>query len=251
MKKLCKGIAISILAICLSGNIVNAEGWLKTGMDIFNSVNNNSSSSQGTSGFTTGEVASAFKEALGIGTQHVVGQLGATDGFNSDPAIHIPLPEKLQSVKKILDKIGMSYMVDDLELKLNRAAEQATPMARELFLQAISEMTFEDVMSIYNGPKDSATRYFQSKMTPSLQSSMRPIVDDAMSEVGAVQSYDAVIGKYRSVPFVPDVKANLTDHVLEKGIEGIFYYVAKEEEAIRTNPLKQTTSLLKKVFGRR
>ena len=70
-----------------------------------------------------------------------------------------------------------------------------------------------------------------------------------MSQVGAIQAYDNVIGQYQSLPFVPDVKANLSDHVLQKGIEGIFYYIAKEEASIRKNPAKQTTELLKRVFA--
>ncbi len=239
------------IAICLFLSMptvtVYAEDWLKTGVDLFNSVNNSSDGK--VVDFTQSEAAAAFKEALGSGTKSVVSQLGVTDGFYNDPSIHIPLPDELKTVQSILNEIGMSYMVDDLELKLNRAAEAATPLASDLFLQAISEMTFDDVMNIYNGPKDSATRYFQSKMTPSLKTSMRPIVEQSMAEVGAVQSYETVVGEYQSIPFVPDVKANLTDYVLDEGIEGIFYYVAKEEEAIRTNPVKQTTSLLKKVFG--
>ena len=77
---------------------------------------------------------------------------------------------------------------------------------------------------------------------------MRPVVKDSMSKVGAVRSYDAVMGKYRSIPFVPDVKANLTDYVVEKGMDGIFFYIAREEAAIRNNPAKRTTALLKRVF---
>ena len=48
------------------------------------------------------------------------------------------------------------------------------------------------------------------------------------------------MGKYRSIPFVPDVKADLSDYVVEKGMDSIFYYLAKEEAAIRRNPVKQT-----------
>jgi len=29
--------------------------------------------------------------------------------------------------------------------------------------------------------------------------------------VGAIASYDKMIGQYKSIPFVPDAKANLTD----------------------------------------
>lgn len=198
---------------------------------------------------SSGEIGEAFKEALRIGTENVVGRLGVTDGFNGDPAIHIPLPAELQTVKTMLDKAGMGHLVEDLELKLNRAAESATPKAKKLFLQAITEMTFDDIKRIYDGPEASATAYFQGKMTPPLKEEMAPVVDRTLSEVGAIQAYDKVMGQYTSLPFVPDVKADLTGYVLEKGIDGLFHYIAIEEAEIRKNPARQTTALLKKVFG--
>jgi hypothetical protein len=143
----------------------------------------------------------------------------------------------------------MSGMLQDLELKLNRAAEVATPKAKKLFGQAITDMSFDDVKKIYDGPEDAATQYFKGKMSPELAEEMRPVVTESLAKVGAVQSYDNVMKKYRSLPFMPDVKANLTDHVVEQGIDGIFYYMAKEEAAIRQNPVKRTTDLLKRVFG--
>ncbi|OEU75964.1 MAG: hypothetical protein BA864_01270 [Desulfuromonadales bacterium C00003093] len=78
---------------------------------------------------------------------------------------------------------------------------------------------------------------------------MTPIVSDSMAQVGAVQAYDAVMGQYRSIPFVPDVKADLTSYVVERGMDAIFFYLAKEEAAIRQNPVKRTTEILQKVFG--
>ena len=95
----------------------------------------------------------------------------------------------------MLSSIGMSQSVDDLELKLNRAAEAASPKAKALFLQSIKEMTFDDVKEIYNGPNDSATRYFQGKMSQSLKNEMQPIVNDSLSSVGAFQSFGNVIGE--------------------------------------------------------
>ncbi|MDP2106205.1 MAG: DUF4197 domain-containing protein, partial [Desulfobulbaceae bacterium] len=143
-----------------------------------------------------------------------------------------------------------SGMLDDLELKMNRAAEAAAPKAKKLFLEAISAMTFSDIQSIYNGPENAATKYFQDKLTPSLTKEMTPIVDSSLSDVGAVQAYDGVMSNYKTMPFVPDAKANLTQHVTDKGIAGIFHYLGKEEAAIRQNPARQTTELLKRVFGK-
>lgn len=230
-----------------------AEGsWWDTGVDVLKSISGvNQKNDQGVigAGLTSTDIRDAFKQALRIGTENVVDQLGTTGGFNADPAIHIPLPGQLQTVKTLLDRVGMSALTDDLELKLNRAAEAATPKAKELFFQAITEMTFEDVSTIYNGPEDSATQYFQQKMTEPLKLEMKPIVEQTLSQVGAVNAYDQFIDQYKTIPMVPDVKANLTEHVLQKGLEGIFHYLAEEEASIRQNPAKQTTELLKKVFG--
>jgi hypothetical protein len=58
-----------------------------------------------------------------------------------------------------------------------------------------------------------------------------------------------MMGSYRTLPLVPDVKADLTAYVLEKGIDGIFLYLGREEAAIRKDPLKRTSAILRKVFG--
>lgn len=203
-----------------------------------------------TSSLSNDDIGSAFKQALSIGAENVVSQLGTNDGFNADEAIHIPLPENLAKVRKILKRIGMSGMVDDLEVKLNRAAEVATPVAKDLFVQSIKDMTFEDVKKIYQGPDDSATQYFKEKMSASLTEKMNPIVENSLADVGAVQSLNKVMDKYDNIPFVSSVKPDLTGYVVKKGMDGIFYYLAQQETEIRKNPLKQTTALLKKVFGR-
>lgn len=241
--------AIICLAIasCLMFTPAHAGNLLQKGMDFF------SGSGQEESQTTTpgrDEIASAFKEALRMGSEKVVAQLGQENGFYKDPAVHIPLPEQLETVKSAIDKTGLSFLTEDLELKLNRAAEKATPEAEKLFLQAIRDMTFDDVMEIYKGPKDSATQYFQRTMSEPLATEMQPIVKNSMSQVGAVQTYDKLMDKYKAIPFVPDVKANLTDYVTQKGMEGIFHYMAQKEAAIRENPAQQTTDLLKRVFSR-
>ncbi len=197
------------------------------------------------------DIARGLKEALRVGSDRVVSTLGKADGFNKSPDVHIPLPPSLQTVKKVLDAVGAGAAADDLELRLNRAAESAVPKAKRLFGEAIAAMTFEDARAIYNGPKDSATQYFHGKMSAPLAADMRPIVDGELARVGAIQSYERMIGQYRSLPFVPDVKANLTDYVLGKAVDGVFLYLGREEAAIRENPAKRTTDLLKKIFGAR
>jgi hypothetical protein len=236
------GTVISFF-ILLADIAVAQDSWWNKGVDFLKKFG------QEQNELTSGEIGEALKDALRVGTENVVSQLGRLDGFNTDSAVHIPLPDSLDKVRSMLNRIGMSSLLDDLELRLNRAAEEATPKAKELFWQAISEMTFDDVKAIYQGPEDAATTYFRNKMSSSLAQEIQPIIHNALEEVGAIQTYDKVIGQYQSLPLVPDVKANLTGYAIEKTMDGIFYYVAREEAAIRQDPAKRTTELLKRAFG--
>ena len=233
------------LATCLSAGPVRAQfDILGTAKEALGGLGGSSSS-----GLTDEEIGGGLREALRVGTERVVGQVGNLDGYNLDPAIHIPLPGVLQKVQSVLKTIGMSSLADDLEVRLNRAAEVAAPEAKQLFFDAITDMTLDDVQAIYNGPDDAATQYFKDKMTPPLARRLEPIVDDSLAEVGAIQSYDTMMGQYAAIPFVPDAKADLTGYVVRLAMDGIFYYVAKEEAAIRNNPAARTTELLQRVFG--
>jgi hypothetical protein len=219
----------------------NTDEWLKAGQDIYGQVYGQSLSQQ--------EIAAGLKQTLEVGTNTVVAQIGKHNGFYRDSSIHIPLPDSFAKVQQTLNKVGLSSYLDELELSLNRAAEQAVPKAKQLFWQAIREMSWDDVMQIYNGPDDAATLYFQQKMTPALKREMHPVAQTTLASAGVVKAYDKVMKEYYAIPFVPNVKADLGDYAMEKTLNGMFYYLAKEEAAIRRDPRKRTTELLKRVFG--
>lgn len=233
----------------------HSQSFLDRGKDLLKGLSGGSSSSSGASSsgaassLSTSEIAGGLRDALRVGAERVVATLGRTDGFNKSPDVHIPLPPSLQSVQSVLEKVGMGSIGNDLDLRLNRAAEAAVPKASGLFADAISKMTIDDARKILDGPKDAATQYFRSKMSAPLAAEMKPIVNDQLANVGAIAAYDKMMGQYKTVPFVPDVKANLTDYVLGKAIDGVFLYLGREEAAIRENPAARTTELLKKVFA--
>ncbi len=195
------------------------------------------------------DVAAGLTEALVVGTDRVVEQLGRPGGFLDDPKARIPLPGALEQAQSALQMVGMSNMVDDLELRMNRAAEQATPVARDLVVEAIRGLTFQDAAAILNGPNDSATRYLEQKTSGPLAKEMYPIVDEALAEAGAVQVFESVVGEYEAIPFADTLDVDLTGHVVSYAEKAIFNYLAQEEAAIRTNPAARTTSLLESVFG--
>ncbi|MFK8018377.1 MAG: DUF4197 domain-containing protein [Pseudomonadales bacterium] len=254
MKATRQFIVISLCVISFSSSQAIAESWWDKAKSVLgsssSSSNESSDSATTAAALSLGDISSGLKEALQVGTGNVVSQLGAKGGFGLDDAIRIGLPDELETARKYLDKVGMGDSLSALEDKMNEAAELATPHAKTLFVDAISAMTIDDAKSIYKGSDTAATEYFREKMGGKLGDLIRPFVSESLSEAGAVQSFDKIMSNYKNIPFVPDVKADLTEHTVDKGLDGIFHYLAEEEAAIRANPKKRTTDLLKKVFSK-
>ncbi len=183
-------ITITVLIALSSASSLSAAGWLDRllggGSEEQSSASSSENSGVNVTDLSSKELTQAFTQALRLGSERVISQLGKPDGFNKDAAIRIALPDKLVTMKGWLDKAGLGASLDDLEVRLNHAAELATPEAKALFLRTIEQMSFEDVKGIYQGGNDAATRYLQAKMTPALTTSMAPIVEQSLSQAGAV-----------------------------------------------------------------
>ncbi len=198
------------------------------------------------------DIIVALKDALVIGADNVVVQLGQTNGFALDPHISIPLPANLERVDSALSRIGMNILTQDLELRLNRAAEAATPKAKALLMDSIRNMSIDDAKSILSGPDDAATQYLRRAMGPSLLSDIEPIIDSTLAQAGAMQAYERTMGQYQALPFMsamPDMKGDLKNYVAEQALDGIFYYVAAQERQIRNDPARWSSDMLKKVMS--
>jgi hypothetical protein len=79
----------------------------------------------------------------------------------------------------------------------------------------------------------------------------KPIVHEAMGEVGVTRSYQDLQQSGRLVPFAGAFAFDLDPYVTNKALDGLFIMVAEEEKKIRQDPAARTTDLLKKVFGNR
>ena len=204
----------------------------------------------GQKGLSDAKIGEGLKEALKVGTENTVNLTGKTDGFFLNQAIKILMPEKLRTLEKGLRAVGYGPQVDEFVLSMNRAAERAAPFAKQIFWDAIGEMTFEDVRKIYSGNETAATEYFKGKTSDKLTVIFKPIVDRAMNEVGVTRQYKELVGRYESIPFVKKETFDLDQYVVSKALDGLFHVLGEEEKKIRTNPAARTTDLLKEVFGK-
>ena len=195
-------------------------------------------------------IISGLKEALSIGTDNAVKNVSQVDGYFGNQAIKILMPEKIQKVADILQKIGYQKQIDDFVFSMNRAAEKAAPQTASIFVGAIKEMSFEDARKILNGGDTAATEFFKSKTHDKIYSAFKPIISSNMDEVGVTYSYKEMMGKYETLPFMSTTSIDLDHYVTTKAMDGLFYMVGQEEKKIRTNPAARVTDLLKTVFGK-
>jgi hypothetical protein len=203
------------------------------------------------SGLSDVKIGSGLKEALKIGAENAVNFTGKKDGFFLNQAIKILMPEKLRTFEKGLRAVGYGPEVDEFVLSMNRSAEKAAPFAKQIFWDAIGEMTFEDVRKILSGKDTAATDYFKDKTTHRLTGVFKPIVSNSMNEVGVTRQYKELVGRYENIPFVKKESFDLDQYVVTKALDGLFHMVGEEEKKIRKNPTARTTDLLKEVFGSR
>ena len=198
---------------------------------------------------STDQITRGLKEALSIGTGNAVSKASQEDGYFKNTQIRIPLPANITKMEEILDAAGMGQQVDDFTLSMNRAAEQAAPEAKELFIDAITQMSFSDAENILNGGDNAATLYFKDKTYSRLQEIFQPIVHSSMSKTGVTQNYQEIEGKIDSIPFASSLNLDLDQYVTDKALDGLFFLVAEEEKKIREDPAARVTDLLKDVFG--
>ncbi|WP_018936743.1 DUF4197 domain-containing protein [Thioalkalivibrio sp. ALJ24] len=219
--------------------------WWGRARDAFGGLTGNGESDD----LSQGERIDALREALSIATRNATAELGRYNGFWGNPEVRIPLPGLVQTTRDTLDRFGAAGPVDDLHERMNRAAEDAAPQARELFLDAIDDLTLDEAREIIQGPDDAATRHFETRMSDPLAARMEPVIDEALRESGAISAYNDLLAEAEDIPFVADIAFDPVDHVLGYAMTGLFDTLAEEEAQLRADPVGRGTELLERVFG--
>jgi hypothetical protein len=233
---------------CLPLRIVQA-GWLDW-LSQRPATGTASGATSAVATLTQDEMARGLKEALAKGVNHAVSELGKNDGFLNNLDVRIPMPERLQQVEKTLRMLGQDKMADEFVATMNHAAEQAVPLAADVFTGAITNMTVEDAKTILTGPNDAATQYFRKTSEAQLQDKFLPIVKNATEKVGVTAAYKNLLRQAGpAAQFLGQDAGDLDGYITRKSLDGLFKMIAAEEKHIRENPVARTSDLLKKVFG--
>ena len=197
------------------------------------------------------EIAQGLKEALRVGTDTAVFQGNKLNGYFGNNMIKIFLPPEGDAIVDVISLIpGGQVLVDEVVLKLNRAAEEAAVEATPIFLDAITNLTISDALVILNGNETAATEYLNTNTSLGIISAYQPKIENALTTVGAQQVWGELTQLYNQIPLPLDpVNPDLAEYTTIKAKDGLFHLVGEEEKLIRANASHRVTDILKNVFG--
>ena len=205
-----------------------------------------------------------MKEALATGVTNAVLSLHKENGYFGNAALKILLPKEAAPIVDNIKLVpGGQSLLDDVVLRLNRAAEDAAGDAKPIFINAITNMSITDATSIlFGSDKTGATNYLRKNTSAQLTDAYRPKVDASLNKnlVGNMstteswtrltKAYNKVAGSFvGAAANLKPVNTDLGGYVTEQALNGMFTTVGNEEIKIRENPAARVTTVLQSVFG--
>jgi Protein of unknown function (DUF4197) len=196
-------------------------------------------------GITDTEASSGLKAALEKAGLAAIGLLGVQDGFLGNANVKIPLPGFLKDAAKVGKMLGLGKQIEELSVSMNRAAESAVPLAKEMIANAAKSLTITDAKGILTGGENSVTSFFKTKTEKPLFGKFLPIVTQTVSSSGLAQQYNGLIAK---LP-VQGKGVKVENHVTQKALDGMFYMIGQQESNFRRDPIGAGGGIISKVFG--
>ena len=212
---------------------------------------------------TEEEVANGLSEALITGAQNSARRLAAENGYYGDQMVKILLPDEARVIIENLSKIpGGDKLVEDVVLRINRAAEDAAKEVAPVFVNSIKQMTIRDAFNILRGADNAATDYLRSTTYNELYALYKPKIQASTEKkiiagISTKESWQTLTGKWNTiansvagrVAGFKTVNTDLDDYLTNKALSGMFLKVEQEEYKIRKDVTARVTPLLQRVFG--
>jgi hypothetical protein len=212
---------------------------------------------------TEAEVINGLKEALMTGAKNSAQRLAAENGYYGDEAIKILLPDEAKTIVDNISKLpGGDKLMQDVVLRINRAAEDAAKEVAPIFVNSVKQMTIRDAFNILNGADNAATGYLRSTTYAELYALYKPKIQFSTEKkivagVSTKDSWEALTGKWNTlansvagrVANLKPVNTDLDDYLTNKALTGMFTKVELEELKIRKDVSARVSPILQRVFG--
>lgn len=212
---------------------------------------------------TEQEVVRGLKQALTIGADSAASRLAKRDGYYLDNAVRINLPPEARVITENISYLpGGVALVQDIVLRINRAAEEAAREAAPIFARAVTRMTIQDGFSILRGEDNAATQYLKTNTYQELYQLYQPKIGAStekpiVGNVSTREAWETLTNNWNSVANstvgrlagLTSVNVALDQYLTERALDGLFLKLAEEEKKIRHDPVARVTELLRRVFG--
>jgi len=212
---------------------------------------------------TEAEVISGLKEALTTGAKNAAERLAKENGYYGDQLIKILLPDEAKIIVDNISRIpGGEKLVEDVILRINRAAEDAAKEVAPIFVNSVTQMTISDAFGILNGADNAATNYLRSTTYNELYALYKPKIQAStekkiVGNISTKDSWNTLTSKWNSIANsiagklanLKPVNTDLDDFLTSKALSGMFLKVEGEELKIRKEVSARVTPLLQRVFG--
>lgn len=198
---------------------------------------------------TQADASRGVRDALGLAAMNATTRLGQPNGFFNDGRVRIPLPGLLGEAQRNLRPMGMAGMLDELQEGINHAAERTMPDASRAFANAVRTITIGDAIEIVRGPENSATTYLRGRTEPRLTTLLRPPMTQALTQSGAFTLMRSALREVGMASMTTQLRTEVINFSTGKALDGCFFFIAEEERAIRRDPVRRTTDILRRVFG--
>jgi hypothetical protein len=212
---------------------------------------------------TEDEVINGLREALITGSRNAASRLSAENGYYGDLTVKILLPDEARTIIDNISRIpGGDKLVEDVILRINRAAEDAAKEVAPIFINSIKSMTIKDAFNILNGADNAATSYLRATTYNELYALYKPKIQAStekkiIGNISTQDSWTTLTSKWNTlansvagkIAGLKQVNTELDDYLTNKALSGVFLKVENEELKIRKDVSARVTPILKRVFG--
>jgi len=182
------------------------------------------------------QIESAIRQALRLAADRTVQIEDDTLTLSAD----------LRRAKKAAVKLGHGQSFELLTRQIEEVVIAAAPGTAALFKEALELVEFDKPRQLLEAHDAAATDYLRHRVAVKLQRQLQPVVEDLLQQSGAsdVSAQIAEKIKYGNL-----LEIMISDHVIQRSVDGFFRHLEVQEKAIRHSPDHQSTNLLRHVFG--
>src|SRR3954453_8898311 len=141
------------------------------------------------SALTQNDAASAIKQLLSMGAR----DNSIAGAFSKETILATLFPEPVHKVLNTLNTLGLTSEIDRFTTTLSTAAEKTATASIPIFENSISHMKFSDAINIVKSGGTAATDYLRASAGDTLRTSIRPIMQSALTEYKLVEQWNDLI----------------------------------------------------------